>query len=128
MLADFAPIPTVAVSDLPRAQAFYEGVLGFASKGDVPDGVRYSAGGGSFLVYPSSFAGTNKATYMSFDVPAADFDGLVADLRGKGVEFQTIDLPEGNWDNGVADFGEGGRAVWFADPDGNVLNIDAMNG
>lgn len=122
------PIPTLGVSDLPRAQAFYEGVLGFAAKDDVPDGVLYSAGGGSFLVYPSSFAGTNKATYMAFDVPAADFDGLVADVRGKGVEFQTFELPEVTWNDGVADFGEGSHAVWFADPDGNILNINSMNG
>ncbi len=124
MLADFAPIPTIAVTDLPKAQEFYEGVLGFSRGRDAPDGVMYQAGSGSFLVYPSSFAGSNQATYMSFQVPADAFDELVGALRGKSVDFLTFDTPEGTWSDGVADFGNGARAVWFTDPDGNILNID----
>jgi catechol 2,3-dioxygenase-like lactoylglutathione lyase family enzyme len=126
MLADFAPIPTVAVTDLPRAQEFYEGVLGFSQDRDAPDGVMYRAGSGSFLVYPSSFAGSNKATYMSFQVPGDAFDDLVAGLRSKSVEFLTFETPVGTWSDGVADFGDGARAVWFTDPDGNILNIDTV--
>jgi catechol 2,3-dioxygenase-like lactoylglutathione lyase family enzyme len=124
MLADFAPIPTIAVTDMSRAQEFYQGVLGFTATGNAPEGALYSAGGGSFLVYPSDFAGTNKATYMSFQVPAEAFETLVGDLRAKGVSFLTFDTPVGTWTDGVADFGEGARAVWFEDPDGNILNID----
>jgi len=33
-------------------------------------GVLYNAGTCNILVYLSEFAGTNKATYFSFDVPA----------------------------------------------------------
>jgi hypothetical protein len=46
MLGDHDSIATLAVTDLGRARAFYEGVL-------------YAAGSGAFLVHPSSFAGTN---------------------------------------------------------------------
>ena len=46
MLSDFAAVPTLAVSDLQRAREFYEGVLGFASVGDVADD---AAGAGSVL-------------------------------------------------------------------------------
>ncbi|MGB8021415.1 MAG: hypothetical protein WCF04_09335, partial [Candidatus Nanopelagicales bacterium] len=74
MLADYAPIPTLAVADLERARTFYEGVLQLTPQGDVPEGVLYPAGSGAFLVYPSSFAGTNKATAMAFQVPPAAFD------------------------------------------------------
>lgn len=126
MLADHAPMPTLGTADLPRAREFYERTLGFTPDNDVPDGVIYHAGKGSFLVYPSGFAGTNQATAMSFMVPAAEFDAIVADLRGKQVEFRTFEIPGGNWTDGVADFGDGMKGVWFTDPDGNILNVDSM--
>lgn len=126
MLADHAPIPTLGVADLDRARAFYEGVLQFAPKNDVPEGVMYAAGSGAFLVYPSSFAGTNKATAMSFQVAPDVFDAEVATLRAGGVTFQTFEMPGVTWDDGVASFEGQGKAVWFEDPDGNILNIDAM--
>lgn len=123
MLSDFVPIPTLGVSDLTRAREFYEGVLGFAPGPDTAGGVMYAAGGGSFLVYPSSYAGTNKATAMSFQVPTAEFDAEVAALRAKGVTFQTFDAEGLTWDDGVATF-DGTRSAWFEDPDGNILNVE----
>lgn len=126
MLADYTPIPTLAVADLEKARAFYEGVLRLTPRDDVPEGVLYPAGAGAFLVYPSQFAGTNKATALSFQVPAAEFDAEVAALRAQEVTFLTFDLPDGTWDDGVASFGGQGKAAWFADPDGNILNIEYM--
>jgi len=124
MLADYMPVPALAVKDLDRARAFYEGILGFSPAGDVPDGVMYTAGGGGFLVYPSAYAGTNQATAMSFQVPAGSFDAEVAALRGEGLTFQTFEMDDLVWDDGVATMGEM-KAVWFADPDGNILNVEA---
>ena len=124
MLSDFAAVPTLAVSDLQRAREFYEGVLGFASVGDVADGVMYPSGNGSFLVYPSAFAGTNKATAMSLQLSAEAFDAEVAALREKGVTFDVFEMDQITWDNGVASMPDGSRAAWFTDPDGNILNIE----
>lgn len=123
MLHEYVPIPTLAVADLARARAYYEGVLGFAPGPDTAGGVMYAAGGSSFLVYPSSYAGTNKATAMSFQIPADAFDAEVAALRAKGVEFQTFDAEGLTWDDGVATF-DGTRSAWFEDPDGNILNVE----
>ncbi len=123
MLSDHTPVSTLAVSDIARARAFYEGVLGFRPHGDAPDGVLYRAGDGTFLVYPSAYAGTNKATAMSFDVPGDVFDTEVGALREKGVTFQTFEMPGLEWRDGVAYAGSM-RAVWFADPDGNILNLE----
>jgi catechol 2,3-dioxygenase-like lactoylglutathione lyase family enzyme len=110
MLSDHAPMPTLAVTDMDRSRAFYERVLGFTPVDeDVPDGVRYQAGGGSFLVYPSAFAGTNQATAMSFEVDRDEFDQEAARLT---------------WEDGVATV-EGSSAIWFHDPDGNILNVMA---
>jgi catechol 2,3-dioxygenase-like lactoylglutathione lyase family enzyme len=124
MLGDHDTIATLAVKDLQVARDFYEGMLGFTPRGDAPDGVLYGAGSGTFLVYPSSFAGTNKATAMSFQVAGGAFDAEIDALRDHGVEFQTFDAPGISWDDGVASFGEDARGVWFEDPDGNILNVE----
>ena len=124
MLSDHTAIPVIAVTDMARAREFYEGTLGFTSGGDVPEGVVYRTSNGGFLVYPSSYAGTNKATALSFQLSGDVFDSEVAALRGAGVTFQTFDLPgEGTWTDGVLSDGAM-KAVWFADPDGNVLNVE----
>lgn len=121
MLSDFDAMPVLAVTDLDRARDFYEKTLGF-EPGPSAEGVVYRAGGVEILVYPSSYAGTNKATAAAFMVPEAAFDAEVADLRRRGVTFQTFDMEGLTWDDGVADM-DGMRAVWFADPDGNILNV-----
>jgi len=123
MLSDHPAIPVLAVTDLERARGFYEGTLGFTSTGDATEGVIYATGSGGFLVYPSGYAGTNKATGISFQIPARAFDAEVAALRDKGIELQTFDVPVGSWVDGVLEY-EGTKAAWFADPDGNVLNVE----
>jgi catechol 2,3-dioxygenase-like lactoylglutathione lyase family enzyme len=124
MLGDHDTIATLAVTDMQVARDFYERVLGLTARGDVPDGVLYTAGSGAFLVYPSSFAGTNKATAMSFQVPGDSFDAEVSALRDEGVQFQTFDAPGISWDDGVASFGGDFRGIWFQDPDGNILSVE----
>ena len=124
MLGDHTPIPTLAVKDVQTARDFYEGVLGLSAEGEPPEGVVYRAGDSRFLVYPSAYAGTNKATAMSFQVPADRFDEEIAALRGKDVTFQTFEAEGLTWDDGVASAGDLFRSVWFADPDGNILNVE----
>lgn len=122
MLSTYSPVPTLAVKDLAAARSFYEGTLGFAPGREESGGIVYTAGSGQFLVYESSYAGTNKATAMAFEAPAADFDTEVQQLRDKGVQFQTFEMEGIEWDGEVATFGEG-RGVWFNDPDGNILSL-----
>lgn len=123
MLSEFTPVATLAVRNVEQARTFYEGVLGFTPAGDAPDGVMYRAGASQILVYPSAYAGSNKATAVSFQVPAGAFDAEVAALRESGLVFQTFKMAEMAWEDGVATMGEM-RAVWFADPDGNILNVE----
>ena len=123
MLSDSTAIPVLAVTDLERARSFYEGTLGLRSSRDAAEGVLYAVGGGELLVYPSSYAGTNRATAVSFQVPGEAFDAEVADLRSRGITFDTFDAEGLEWVDGVAT-APGMRAVWFSDPDGNVLNVE----
>ena len=131
MIGDHTPVPTLAVKDIARAREFYEGVLGLTADRDMPGGVAYRAGSGGLFVYESEFAGTNKATSMMMEVPDDAFNGQIADLRAKGVSFETYDMPDTQWDDGVAtmSMGEGSfRSVWFQDPDGNILNLGTGSG
>jgi catechol 2,3-dioxygenase-like lactoylglutathione lyase family enzyme len=112
---------TLAVSDLQRARDFYENTLGLAPVQEQPGGILYKSGNSVVLVYPSQYAGTNKATAASWAV-GDDFDAIVEGLRSKGVSFEHYDLPDTTRDGDVhmaADF----KTVWFKDPDGNILNL-----
>lgn len=125
MLRDFTPVATLAVGDLSAAATFYEQKIGFTRQEGVEGGILYTAGSGSFFLYESSYAGTNKATALSFQVPSSQFDAEVEALRAAGVPFETFEAEGLTWADGVASMADGGpRAVWFKDPDGNFLNID----
>lgn len=126
MLSDYTPMPTLATTDVERARAFYEGVLGFVAD-ESPGGgaVRFGAGAGSFLVYPSSFAGTNQATAMSIQVPMDRFDEEAAAMRAAGIEFDEFEWEGVVWEDGVAVM-EGMKSAWFKDPDGNIVNLGAV--
>ena len=125
MLADYDAVPTLAVKDLARVREYYEGLLGFATRNEGPEGVFYGAGAGAIFVYQSDYAGTNKATAVSIQVPGGSFDAEVNALRDKGVTFQTFEVEGITWVDGVASFGDQYRAVWFEDPDGNILNLES---
>jgi catechol 2,3-dioxygenase-like lactoylglutathione lyase family enzyme len=128
MLSDVTPVPSLAVSDLERARAFYEGVLGFAEPRTEFDGaVLYQSGESALMVYLSQFAGTNKATAVGYRLGTEAFDDEVARLRAAGVGFITFDMEGTTWDDGVAVMA-GGRIVWFADPDGNIFALDCLSG
>jgi catechol 2,3-dioxygenase-like lactoylglutathione lyase family enzyme len=112
----------IAVSDLDRARKFYEETLGLSAAEERPDGIRYETGDTWFLVYPSSFAGTNQATAMAFEV--TDIEKTIDDLNGRGVTFEHYDLPGLKTDErGIVEI-EDSRAAWFKDPDGNILAVD----
>jgi len=125
MLSEFTPVPTLPTADLAAARSFYEGKLGFASGDEGMGGVTYNCGDGMFFVYESAFAGTNKATALTFTVPMSAFDAEVGGLRDKGVTFMTFEAEDLDWNDGVASMGDEMKAVWFTDPDGNIINIAA---
>jgi catechol 2,3-dioxygenase-like lactoylglutathione lyase family enzyme len=125
MLGSKDAAATLAVSDLERARDFYENTLGLAPMQDLGGAILYKSGNSVVLVYPSEYAGTNKATAASWAV-GDDFDAIVGDLRTKGATFEHYDdLPETTRDGDVHTMGEF-KGVWLKDPDGNILNLTNM--
>jgi len=112
--------PMIAVKDLDRARKFYEETLGLKEVDDFGEGFMLKSGDTKVTVYRSEFAGTNKATALTFDVE--DLESEVDDLKGKGVSFEHYELPglERQGDLYVA---EGMKTAWFKDPDGNILSL-----
>lgn len=116
---------TLAVSDLERARGFYEDTLGLTAIYEDAGGILYRSGNSAILVYPSEFAGTNQATAATWAV-GDDFDAIVNGLAESGTTFEHYDdLPETTREGDVHTMGEL-KAVWFKDPDGNILNVVNM--
>ena len=124
MLSEHTPTTTLATANPQLSREFYEGVLGFEPREEAGGGIFYQAGSGSFFVYESSFAGTNQATSMTFELSPDEFDQEISALRQAGVTFDTFEMQGIEWDGDVAVFDEM-RSVWFKDPDGNILNVEA---
>ena len=121
MLGDKDAIATIAVKDLKAARKFYEGTLGFKPvPSGQPEVANYKSGKSTILVYPSEFAGTNKATAATWTVD--DTEAEVRALKGKGVSFEHYDFPGMKLKGDVHVMGEM-KAAWFKDPDGNILAI-----
>jgi catechol 2,3-dioxygenase-like lactoylglutathione lyase family enzyme len=122
MLGDKDAAAVLAVSDLQRARSFYENTLGFEAVQEPPGAILYRSGHSVLLVYPSEYAGTNKATAVTWAL-GDDFGATVQALKDKGVAFEHYDdLPETTRDGDVHQMGDL-KAVWFKDPDGNILSL-----
>jgi catechol 2,3-dioxygenase-like lactoylglutathione lyase family enzyme len=121
MLGKTDATPMIAVKDLDRAREFYEGKLGLKAEEEWGgEGVTLKSGDTLINVYRSEFAGTNKATALTFDVD--DIQEEVRDLKDKGIAFEHYEL-EGLTPMGDIYEGEGMKTAWFKDPDGNILSL-----
>jgi catechol 2,3-dioxygenase-like lactoylglutathione lyase family enzyme len=121
MLRDTDAIATIAVTDLGRAATFYEGTLGLPRAGaEGSEVVEFASGDTRINVYRSSFAGTNRATALTWAVD--DVDDVVRTLKSKGVTFEHYDLPDTQHEGDVHVSGHI-RVAWFKDPDGNILSV-----
>jgi catechol 2,3-dioxygenase-like lactoylglutathione lyase family enzyme len=121
----------IAVTDMARAEEFYEGKLGLSAARTGADGSKVYATGGdtSLVVYPSpGNAGRSTATLAAWLVD--DVERMVDELSSKGVIFEQFEgvLPSGfdfaTNEKGVSPRAGGGKIAWFKDPDGNIFAIE----
>lgn len=122
MLANKDAAANLAVRDIDRARKFYEGTLGLEQVGSEGDElIVYRSGKTILNVYRSDYAGTNKATAVTWAV-GDDVEGVVRALKAKGVTFEHYDMPDMRLEGDVHFAGKM-KVAWFKDPDGNILNI-----
>jgi len=111
----------IPAKDVSRARKFYEGTLGFKPKEETAGGVVYEfSQGTSCFLYPTPNAGTSRASQAFWQVE--DIEQEVAELKEKGVKFESYDMPDMRVENGIYT-GGGARAAWFKDTEGNILAI-----
>ena len=121
MLGKAAATPMIAVKDIDRAKKFYSEKLGLEPTSEMgSEFFMLKSGDTTLNVYKSDFAGTNKATLLTFDVD--DIDAEVRDLKDKGITFEHYDV-QGLKPEGDIYSGQGMKTAWFKDPDGNILSL-----
>src|ERR687898_1219410 len=95
-----APIRAyIPASDVARARAFYERTVGLTPKEEYAGGVIYECGGTEVFMYPTSNAGTSKASQAYWQVD--DVEAEVVDLKSRGVVFEEDDMPGVTMRNGI---------------------------
>ena len=125
MLIDNQMIPTIPVSDLARARAWYEDKLGLTPVTEVPgQALAYrTPAGQSLLLFISGDAGAVEHQLAAWRVD--DVAAEVTELRTRGVGFEEYDEPDLRTVDGIGATPVG-RAAWFKDSEGNVLTISQL--
>jgi catechol 2,3-dioxygenase-like lactoylglutathione lyase family enzyme len=122
MLGNKDAVTNIAVKNLDTAKKFYEDTLGLTPVGAVDQEVIvFKSGNSTVFVYQSQYAGTNKATAVTW-VVNEDVEEIVQQLKAKGITFEHYDMPGMTRDGDVHIAGDM-KVAWFKDPDGNILNI-----
>jgi predicted enzyme related to lactoylglutathione lyase len=116
-----APIRAyIPASDVARARKFYEEIVGLSPKEAYAQGVIYECGGAEVFLYPTSNAGTSKASQAFWQVD--DVETEVAELKRRGVKFEEYDVPGLTTKNSIGT-GGGAKTAWFKDTEGNILAV-----
>jgi catechol 2,3-dioxygenase-like lactoylglutathione lyase family enzyme len=129
VLKDGRVATRIPVRDLGGARKFYADKLGLEPSEERPGGLLYRCGGAEFALFESTGAASGTHTQMGWEVE--DIDATVAELRGRGLVFESVDVPGLRTVDGIAEVagnypskgGRGERAAWFRDCDGNLLGI-----
>ena len=124
MLGDYDTYTDIAVKDLTIAKNFYGGMLGLKAGSEDEWELEFQSGSTRVHVYKSDFAGTNHATYMTWNV-GDDLTAKVEELKGKGISFEHYDMPGATLEGDIHVMGDM-KAAWFKDPDGNILCVSNM--
>ena len=125
MLRDKPSSAILAVSDIERARQFYRDTLGLELASSMDEVLVFRTGATSLVVYRSDVAGTNRANAVVWDV-GGEIDEIAADLKAKSVVFEHYpEMFDGKMEGDVHVAGDF-RAVWFKDPDGNILHLNNM--
>ncbi len=121
-------VTKLPAQDLDRARLFYRDRLGLEPVEERNGGLRYVCGETEFHLFLSSGTASGTATQLGFEV--ANIDDVVADLRARGLEFESFDIAGFEVEddivivpNNYPSKGNGERGAFFRDSEGNLLAI-----
>ena len=110
----------VGASDLYRARAFYEQVLGLRVTSQTELACAFDANGTMLRV--TAVPSVTPAGYTVLGWRVTGITEAVRSLSARGVAFLRFD-GMGQDEDGVWTSPAGARVAWFADPDGNTLSL-----
>jgi catechol 2,3-dioxygenase-like lactoylglutathione lyase family enzyme len=117
-------ISAVLVStDLEASQAFYEHKVGLTvSPETIKNHLLFDCSNGTSLLIYGRGSG-NKADHTQVRFWSTDIANDVAELAGRGIEFEEYDTETFKTVDHVVTSPGIGRSAWFKDPDGNTIAI-----
>lgn len=118
-------IAVVPVKDLDAAKDFYGNKLGLKVVTSDEDGIQYKYGNTQLVIHKTNEPKEDRATVVTWQ--AANLAEVVASLKSKGITFEHYTMRNVTMEGeDIHLFEDGVRAVWFKDPDGNVLEVDQL--
>ena len=123
MLANNRVSAVLVSTDLEKSQDFYEHKVGLTlSPETIKNHLVFECGNGSSLLIYGRGSG-NSADHTQVRFWSTDVARDVADLVGRGVEFEEYDMGAFKTVDHVVTTAGVGRSAWFKDPDGNTIAI-----
>jgi catechol 2,3-dioxygenase-like lactoylglutathione lyase family enzyme len=128
-LGNGAVATRLPAQDLERVRRFYSQKLGLGPSDERPGGLLYRCHSGEFALFQSSGDPSGGSHADGWEVE--DIEATVRELRGRGAHFDEYDVPGLRTIDGIAEVegnypskgGEGERAAWVRDSEGNLLGI-----
>jgi catechol 2,3-dioxygenase-like lactoylglutathione lyase family enzyme len=117
-------ISAVLVStDLEKSQDFYEKKVGLTlSPETIKNHLLFDCGNGTtLLIYGRGSGNSGDHTQVRFW--STDVDKDVAELVGRGIDFEEYDMDAFKTVDHVVTSSGIGRSAWFKDPDGNTIAL-----
>ena len=121
-------VTKLPAQDLDRARRFYRDRLGLEPVEEREGGLRYLCATTEFHIFASSGAASGRSTQLGFEVE--DIDQAVAELRARGLQFETFDLGDLEVTDQIVivpdnypSKGAGERGAFFFDSEGNLLAL-----
>lgn len=123
MVADDRISAVLISGDLAASQDFYEDKVGLRLSPDtIKNHLVFECGAGTTLVIYGR-GGGNKADHTQVRFWSEDIERDVAELAGRGVEFDEFDMENFKTVDHVVTSPGIGRSAWFKDPDGNTIAL-----
>lgn len=123
MLGQSKAFSGYSVNDLQEAKKFYGEMLGLevAQQNEMPVLHLKINGGHDVILYEKP--NHEPATFTVLNFPVSDIEETVRELKSKGVQFESYDLPGLKTDDDDIMRGNGPTIAWFTDPAGNILSV-----
>lgn len=120
MLGSHKIIAFIQITDVDKARAFYEGVLGLRFVKDDGFAAVFDANGIMVRAAKMKEFIPLQSTVLGWEV--ADIGAMVQGLQKKGLHFEVFGFFKQD-ELGIWTAPTGDKVAWFKDPDGNILSV-----